>query len=72
MKNMLGNLQKNDRIVTIGGIYGTVVNIQKDSDSITIKVDESSNAKLRVLRSAISRVVTGDDAVDKNQRSNAN
>ena len=71
MKNMLGNLQKNDRIVTIGGIYGTVVNIQKDSEAVTIKVDENSNTKLRVLRSAISRVVTGDDAADKNDRSNA-
>ena len=48
---MLQNLKKNDRVVTIGGIYGTVVNAQKDLDEVTIKVDESTNTKLRMQRS---------------------
>ena len=54
---MLQNLKKNDRVVTIGGIYGTVVNAQKDLDEVTIKVDESTNTKLRMQRSAIARVL---------------
>ena len=57
LEKMLNNIKKNDRIVTIGGIHGTVVNSTKDSDEVTIKVDEASNTKLRVNRSAISRVV---------------
>jgi preprotein translocase subunit YajC len=60
MKAMLQNLKKNDRVVTIGGIYGTVVNAPKDLDEVTIKVDESTNTKLRMLRSAIARVLPSD------------
>jgi preprotein translocase subunit YajC len=63
MTQMLDNLKKNDRVVTAGGIVGTVVNVQKGSDEITIKVDESTNTKLRMLRSSIIRVV-GDDEAD--------
>ena len=57
---MLNNLKKNDRVVTIGGIYGTVVNVQKDLDEVTIKVDENTNTKLRMQRAAIARVIASD------------
>ena len=56
---MLEALKKNDHVVTIGGIFGTVVNVQQDE--VTIRVDD--NAKIRVLRSSISRVET--DSKDK-------
>jgi len=59
---MLQNLKKNDRVVTIGGIYGTIVNAQKDLDEVTIRVDESTNTKLRMQRSAIARVLASDSA----------
>jgi preprotein translocase subunit YajC len=62
MTDLLSTLKKNDRIVTIGGIYGVVVNVQKESEDVTIRVDDSNNTRLRVLRSAISRVVNGDDS----------
>lgn len=54
-------LKKNDRVLTIGGIYGTVVNAGQDSDEITLKVDESSNTKLRVSRSAVQSVLNNKD-----------
>jgi preprotein translocase subunit YajC len=57
LNQMLDNLKKNDRVVTAGGIVGTVVNVQKGSEEVTIKVDESTNTKLRVVRSSIARVV---------------
>ena len=56
--DMLQNLKKNDRVVTIGGIIGSVVTTSKDSDEVTIKVDENSNTKLRMQRSAIARVLS--------------
>ena len=43
-KQMLQTLQKNDRVRTIGGIIGTVVDI-KDQE-VTLKVDESNNTRL--------------------------
>lgn len=55
-ESMLSNLKKNDQVVTIGGICGTVVNISPGSAVVTIRVDDGNNTRLRVLRSAISRV----------------
>ncbi len=34
---MLQNLKKNDRVVTIGGIYGTVVATSKDGEEVTLR-----------------------------------
>ncbi len=67
-KGLLQNLKKNDRVVTIGGIYGVVVNVQRDQDEVTIKVDESTNAKLRVTFNAIARVVTADEPSEKTEK----
>ena len=61
LTTMLDGLKKNDRVVTIGGIYGVVVNLQKDTQEVTIRVDEGTNSKLRVRRSAISEVLTDEN-----------
>jgi len=50
--------QKNDKVQTIGGIIGTVVDI-KDNE-ITLKVDESNNTKIKILRSAIGKNLSKD------------
>lgn len=68
LEQMIGNLQKNDRVVTVGGIFGTVVNVQKGSEDVTLKVDESNNTRLRVLRSSIARVVTAGDGSEKKEK----
>jgi preprotein translocase subunit YajC len=52
---MLENLKKNDRVITVGGIYGVVVNVAKGSEDITIRVDDGNNTRLRVVRSAQPR-----------------
>ena len=52
---MLSAIKKNDRVVTIGGIMGTVLNVA--DDVITLKVDESSNTKITFTRSAIQKVL---------------
>ena len=57
-KKLEQSLEKNDRILTIGGIYGTIVDIKEDE--ITLKVDESNNTKIKVARRAISRNLTKD------------
>ncbi|MGM0486818.1 MAG: preprotein translocase subunit YajC [Planctomycetota bacterium] len=58
LNEMLENLKKNDRVVTIGGIHGTVVSTSKGAEDVTIKVDDSTNTKLKLQRSAIARVLT--------------
>ena len=61
LRQMVHNLKENDRVVTIGGIYGVVTNVQRDAERVTIRVDEATGAKLRVNMSAIARVLTGDE-----------
>ena len=53
-KNLLDSLQLGAKIITVGGIYGEIINIQ--GDRLTIKV--SHNVNLDVARSAIANVVT--------------
>lgn len=59
LNQMLENLKKNDRVVTIGGIHGTVISTSKEAEDISIKVDDNTNTKLKVQRSAIARVLNG-------------
>jgi preprotein translocase subunit YajC len=54
---MLAAVKKNDRVITIGGIYGVVTNVHREADEITIKVDEAANVKLRVTLGSIGRVL---------------
>jgi preprotein translocase subunit YajC len=65
VEQTLNSLKKNDHIVTIGGICGTVVNISPGSTYITIKVDESNNTRLKILRSAVARVGEVEDPDNK-------
>jgi preprotein translocase subunit YajC len=55
-REMLAALSKNDRVVTIGGVIGTVVEV-RDSE-VVVKVDESSNTRMRFSRAAIQSVLT--------------
>ena len=57
-KKLVQSLQKNDRVQTIGGIFGTVVDIK--GDEITLKVDESNNTKIKVTSSAIGKNLSQD------------
>ena len=59
-RSRLDTLKKNDRVVTIGGIYGVVMSVQRDADEVTLKIDEANNTKIRVTFGAIARVV-GDE-----------
>jgi preprotein translocase subunit YajC len=57
-QQMVQSLQKNDRVRTIGGILGTVIDVK--DDVITLKVDESNNTKIRITAGAVSTVLSDD------------
>lgn len=61
MEQLLANIKKHDKIILSSGICGTVMNAEPKSVYVTIRVDESTNTKLRVLRSAIVRVGQPDE-----------
>lgn len=52
---MLAELKKGDRVVTSGGMYGTVFGFSDDENKIIIKV--SDEVKMEFLKSAIAQKV---------------
>lgn len=57
-EELFAKLAKNDRVLTVGGVIGTVVSV-KESE-VLLKVDESTNTKMTFLKSAVQRIVTED------------
>jgi preprotein translocase subunit YajC len=55
-QEMISSLKKGDRVLTTGGIYGTIQGVE--AEVVYLKIAE--NVKVKVARSAISGVVTGD------------
>ena len=63
-KAMLAAVKKNDRVVTVGGIFGVVTNVRTEANEVTIKVDETTNTKLRVTLNSIARVLSDETSND--------
>ncbi len=56
-KEMLGSLQKGDRIITIGGIYGMIKEIKED----TVIVRIADNVNIKMARAGIDRVIKDEE-----------
>lgn len=55
-QDMLSSLKKGDRVVTSGGIYGTVQGVE--AEVVYLKI--SDNVKVKVARSAITGIQAGE------------
>ncbi len=64
-KEMLAALKKGDKVTTIGGIVGTV--IETRPEEVTIKVDENNNVRMKFARWAVRN--TGEGAKEEGQKS---
>lgn len=53
-EKMLSNMQKGDKVVTSGGLHGTIAGI----DEKTILLQVSDNVKMKFERSAIASVLS--------------
>ena len=62
-QDLINALKKGDKVQTIGGEFGSVMETR--DDRVLLKVDESSNTKIWYARSAIHRVVTDDKVETK-------
>ncbi|MFA5275523.1 MAG: preprotein translocase subunit YajC [Candidatus Omnitrophota bacterium] len=51
-QKLLGNLNKNDDVVTSGGIHGTIVNVKEKT--VILRIDE--NVKMEIEKSSIAYV----------------
>ena len=49
---MISELSKNDEVITAGGVFGTIVNIQ--DDIITLRVDD--NTRIKIQKNSVSKL----------------
>ena len=61
---LLAAIKKNDRVLTTSGIYGVVTNVSKESNEVTLRIDETTNAKLRVTLNSIAQVLGDEPSAD--------
>ena len=58
---MLTSIKSGDKVITIGGIHGTVAEVK--NDGFVIKI--ADNVKIEVAKNAVGSVVNAGDAVTK-------
>lgn len=49
-QNLLNSLKKGDKVITIGGIYGTITDLSEK----TVKVEVAEGVEMTMVRSAVS------------------
>ena len=60
LRSMLDSLRRGDRVVTAGGIVGTVVKVDNDQE-LTVEIAE--NVRVKVVRSTITTVLSKPEPV---------
>ena len=65
-EDMYSRMTKNDRVLTIGGIIGTVIAV-KDNE-VVVKVDESTNTKMTFLKTAVQRILADEQTATADKR----
>lgn len=56
-QEMINNLKPDDRVITLGGIYGTIVKIK--DNSLVLRV--ADNVRIEFLKTAISQVTSKEE-----------
>jgi len=62
-REMLQKLKRNDKVITGGGIIGTIAKVRDDSDEIEVEI--AQGVRVTVLRGTISSVVRPQAANDE-------
>ena len=62
---MMAGMNKNDRVLTRGGIIGVVVEVRENE--VIVKVDESNNTRLHFAKQAIQHVFADKDDINPSQ-----
>lgn len=65
-KQMLEALRRGDKVVTSGGIIGTIAKVVSDTE---VAVDIADNVRVRVMRSMISQVLAKPEPAGKSKDS---
>ena len=60
-QEQMNMLNKNDKVITTAGIYGTIVSVSDKEDEVTVKVDD--NTRLKMLKASIMRNITREETL---------
>jgi len=60
--SLLNSLEVGDEVMTAGGIFGTIIDIDEDEDVLTVEVAPGTN--LRMIRAGVSRKLVEDEYDD--------
>jgi preprotein translocase subunit YajC len=66
---MVKALKKHDKVQTAAGIIGTVVELK--DDQVVLKVDDTTNTRIRFARSAVSQVLSTGRGAGESEPSDA-
>ena len=62
LREMIGGIKKNDKVLTAGGILGTVVSVDNDNNRVVLRVDDgvklsfSKDYIVKVLETTVEKV----------------
>jgi len=59
-QNMIAGVKKHDRVITTGGMFGTVVTVE--DDIVTIQIDENSKTRVKFTKAAITQIIERKEA----------
>ena len=54
-KALLSRIKKNDKVVTTGGVHGTITSVRENE--IILRIDDAKDIKIKVDRSAVAAVL---------------
>lgn len=60
---MLASMSKGDKVVSIGGIKGSIVEVREDE--VVVKVDENNNTRMKFSKEAIREVISDKPTEEK-------
>ncbi len=61
------SIKTNDKVVTIGGIHGVVLNVQKEKGTVVLRVDENGGAKMKFNLTAIASNASTEEKTDEKE-----
>ena len=56
-RGMIESMKKNDKVLTSGGIYGTVISVDTKNDKVVLRVDDERGVKLAFTIASVARVL---------------
>jgi preprotein translocase subunit YajC len=54
---MLDAMKKNDKVLTNGGIYGTVISVDASQDRVVLRIDDEKGVRATFAKSSVARVI---------------